>query len=520
MSEQSEKWDSQWSKLLTHSYGEVQADASFKSSLLAKLQQKTAENRSPESESDTTDDQNWSRLLTAAYVPCEPTTEFKGTLMSQLKARQAQLTKPERTADEEEALQTILTKTYHPVTPRREFQTRLLVNLKDRQRSNTEIRIKTRHRTMFMTSLTGMAAAALVMFAVWVSPTMNELTTPTGSSNAFAGRRGPDLPISDLVVPIEPAGIAMRELTSAPANESSFETVPASFGYKVAEAFAAAVLPATAIGLRNMEINSGAGWRAMNATEVAALQPGTKFRSANGSVGHLGFSDHSMVSMSGDAVAEITENGLALSQGTALVSVPEEASDRFRLHFPERDIAVEPGTQLAVLVESPDNYAVDGAPAPLVMVVEDQETAGGFALARGKNGVGPLFARYVYSLDKYVTPDLPGRALCDVECADLEKMFKTQTLQQEAPMATFAGGFSGDRLRRQTTTVSTPVGFTKKGERWVANTYNNEKTTPIRYLSDDYFGLANERRDLARGLALGSEVVIDGGDGTFYEIHK
>lgn len=523
MSEQSEKWDSQWSKLLTHCYGEVEANAEFKSSLLAELKRKTAENRSAESEQETTDDAHWSKLLTSAYPPCEPNASFKSTLLSQLKARQSQVQPAPQQDGEEEAIQTILTQSYQPVAARREFQTRLLDNLKERQRSNTAIRAKSRRRVVFMSAMTSMAAAAAVLFVVWVSPMQTNpvQVRPQAIDVAAIANNAPSLPIPEPkpIVQFDDYNPADGSATTIPA--AYFPDEP-TFNYSVASAFAQPALPPEAVGLKNMEMDTGDGWRAMDETQMAQVRPGIQFRSAQDGAGHLGFSDHSMISMGPDTLLEATEEGFSVLRGVALISVPESTENRFRLHFPERDIAIEPGTQLALLVESRDDFAEGGSPAPLVMVVEDQDTEGGLALARGKNGIGPLFARYIYSLDNYVTPNLPGRPLCEVECEDLEKMFKMQMLSpdsqnnQSVPPYQQLASFNGAPNRPRIT----PAGFTRQGNKWVADSYKNEATQKIRYLSDSYFGLANERRDLARGLALGAEVIVDAGDGVFYEIYK
>ncbi|MCC8190832.1 MAG: hypothetical protein LIP77_09410 [Planctomycetes bacterium] len=511
MNEQSEKWDSQWCRLLTHCHGAVEADQVFKSTLLVDLKRKVAENRDRAEAADAARrDAGWSRLLAHAYVPCDPSPDFKATLLQSLKQKQALSTaNPEAPDVTEPVIQAILASSFQPVKPRQEFETRLLANLKERQRTNTGVRRRNRRRTLFMVAMTSMSAAAMAVFVLWSAP-MTPDSSPPASLNV-----------------LDIAGISHQPQFVPVAAESISQdhaVMPAAFEYRIADAFADAPLPRSVVGLKNIEADAGAGWQAMDADTITALMPGMLFRVARGSDGSLGFSDNTMLTMSSDALVEATPAGLHLRRGSALLSVPDTASRRFRLFFPERDIAVEPGTQLAMFVPSEDEFAAGGAPAPQVMVVEDGDTRGGLALARGKYGVGPLFARYLYNLDNYVTPDLPGRPMCETECEDLEKMFKAQTLQSERPMAAFAGGsvspFGGARFERSFTTVYTPVGFVQQGDRWQAETYRGGPTVRIRYLSDEYFGLANGRRDLARGLALGGNVILDGGDGVFYEIFQ
>jgi hypothetical protein len=271
---------------------------------------------------------------------------------------------------------------------------------------------------------------------------------------------------------------------------------------------------------RNVSVGRNGEWDSAGTGRSydVALEPGMQFRASEG-MGHMEFPDGTLLSLSPDSDLEVTEDGLSVSRGFVLVAVPDSSDGRFRLHFPERDLAVEPGTELAVMVEDPALFAEGGAPAPMVMVV-DRPGSGGLALAKGSNGVGPLFASQLYRLDRYVTPELPGRTLCDAEYQDLENVFKMKTVRETLPMAAFAGGFSGNRDLSYTTTVLSPAGFTRKGDTWVADTYRGEETVKVRYLSDAYFGLANARRDLARSLALGSDAILDAGDGVFYEIHR
>lgn len=534
MSDASNKWDTQWRQLLTHCHGtDVEADAGFKSRLLGELKAKTVEHLDVQTKADEADADKWNRLIKAAYVPCHSEPQFKASLLDQLKARQRQLateteTQPVETAPaivepaaQEEGLRTLLTRSYQPVSARKEFETRLLDNLKERQRRTTSSRLRSRRRTLFMSATSSIAAAAMVMFVVWVMP--------------VAGTIAPSPVKGNLRLPIPDNAVAARaEVESARAvpvsSETAFasdvvpaayEVMPASFGgYRVADAFAGSALPEKAFALQNVEMDAGKGWVTLAANVAVALVPGMRFRSSGG-MAHLEFADGALISLSPESLLKAMPEGLTVDEGFMLVAVPEYFSDRFRLHFEERDIAVEPGTDLAVLVEPRGNYAVGGAPAPMVMVVDRQDVPGGLALAKGKNGVGPLLAKQIYRLDKYVTPDLPGRTLCDTECQDLEKLYKAETVVFNNPPASLVGGFAGhDRDLSYATTVLTPVGFTKQGNRWVAESFAGQPTVKLKYLSDAYFGFANERRDLARALALGGEVVIDGKDGNFYEIYK
>lgn len=538
MSDQSTKWDKQWSELLTRCHGkDVTADTGFKAGLLAELKSKTAENRHAAPETTQDDDANWGKLLKAAYVPCHPEEDFKAGLLAQLKAKQQDTAVTTPAVTEDEGLRIVLTKSYQPVAPRKEFETRLLENLKERQRSATQVRVKSRRRTFYLSMASSVAAAAMVMFVVWLAPVGGNATPSTPARSGDLHLTVPDTDIA-LASPVRQAqpvwpttstsGTVFASLDSAPAAEPSawtgiepavFETVPASFTtYRAADAFSGNPLPAEAFALQNVEMNDGDGWKSVDETQSIELRPGDAFRAGSG-MGHLKFSDGTLLSISPDTILNATAEGLMVAQGFLLVAVPSTSQERFRLHFTERDIAVEPGTDLAVMVEPADKFAEGGAPAPMVMVVASKDNPGGLALARGKTGIGPLFASQLYRLDNYVTADLPSRTLCDTECQDLSKMFNSTTVVEPGiDKALFAGGFAGDRELSNYATVLTPAGFAKKGNRWIADSYGNEQTVQLKYLSDAYFGFANERRDLARELSLGAGVVIDGGDGSFYEI--
>lgn len=584
MSDMSNKWDKQWSVLLTHCHGEsVEANPAFQAGLLAQLKRKTAENLEKTTVSDVGDDEKWSRLMKATYVPCHHDEAFKSALLGKLAAKQRQISAvpavpavPAAAVEindtvEDKVLRTILTHSYQPVVPRKEFETRLLDNLKDRQRNTVVLRRASRRRSLFLSAASGIAAAAMVMFVVWVGPA----SVPADGARPAESRAFASLPIpptasevagasvssgGNLVLPLpemtEEAAVAsaapassspsptstsgtasLRPLrpgsanavfassnvaaVAAPASFASSEVVPASFAhYNVDDAFSGPALPDKAFALQNIEVNAGQGWVGLSDSALVPLVAGMAFRSRGG-MGHVTFSDGSIITVSPNALMTTSERGLTVERGLALVSAPEASRAGFRLHFPERDIALEPGTDLAVMVESSDGYAEGGTPAPMVMVVDRQDSPGGLALARSDNGVGPLFAKQLYRLDRYVTPALPGRALCETECQDLDKFFKMETVRQVGhPMASFAGGFAADRDMGFTATVITPAGYTKRGDKWISDKYQGQETVRLPYLSDAYFGFANARRDLARDLALGSEVIIDGGDGKFYEIVK
>lgn len=537
MSDESIKWDGQWSKLLTHCHGmEAPADAGFKSRLLDELKAKTARHLDAQTRTDEANADKWGRLMNASYIPCHPDEQFKNSLLGQLKARQQSLaTGTAETAEQEpaavsdDAIQTLLTHSYEPVAPRRDFETRLLDNLKERQRRVTSSRRRFRRRTIFTSAASSIAAAAMVMFVVWAMPFPGQTVQSPFKGNLRLPV--PDTALVETREAAEPMQLPIAEISaSAPTaavpvsfDPASFDVVPASFGgYRVADAFAGPALPKNAFALQNIEMDAGGGWTPVDGKSTVMLKPGLRFR-ASGGMGHVEFADGSMISLSPNGLLQATADGLNVAEGFMLISVPDYSSERFRLHFSERDIAIEPGTDLAVLVEPAGEYAAGGAPAPMVMVVDRPDSPGGLALAKGKTGVGPLLARQIYRLDHYVTPALPSRTLYDTECNDLEKFYKAETVHFANPPASLVGGFAtgSDRdTAGYTATVLTPVGFAKQGDRWVAESYGNEPTVKLKYLSDSYFGFANERRDLARALALGSEVVIDGGDGNFYEIVK
>lgn len=520
--------DNQWNKLLTRCHGEeVRPNLIFKAKLLDELKRKTAENKETTSASETepqseaqSEERNWSKLLTHAYVPCTPRPFFKDMLLSQMAAKQAEIAVPAAEDEVDTVLKTMLSQ-YQPVVPRREFQTRLLGNLKERQRSTVIMRKASRRRTLFLSGLSSLAAAAVVLFVVWVMPTATQDSrpAPAGQNMAVAQTAPAPMPAAQ-TAPAAPRSDRMLASATLPASAAIPAAATAGLAlaslsnYRVEDVFKHSPLPSTMRGV-GMEINRGDGWQDMDETMLANVTPGIMLRPKmqDGPSG-LGFGDGSTIHMQPDSVIQTTPRGIAVKQGSLTVNVPANSDSRFYLHFPERDVAVEPGTMLAVAVPAPDLYADGGAPAPVVKVLD-----GGMAVAKGKGGSGVLLANQVYQLDNYITPDLPGRPLCSSECQELQSNFmqpvNPMPMPQYSPTQLVSAGAVTDK---RLTPIR--VGYTKKGTRWQSNSYNGQPTVKIPYLSDEYFALANSRRDLSLPLSLGSEVVFDGGDGNFYEIYK
>ena len=454
-------------------------------------------------------DDQWELLLTRCYGNVEPDADFRSRLLGELKARihepgdeREDATGDGLEADPHEApIRTLIAKAYVPIEPDREFQTRLLANLKRRQKTTVMVREHRRRRSIFSSVVSSLAAAA-VLFVVWLVP-LGDSPVP-GFGIAYT-----DTGDSVLTDALPASGLPERAGFDAdPVHADSFIPNAASSydKFSVDAAFASSPLPKTVGGV-GMELDVGGGWRAMGATLLTRISPGMAFRSTSQTAG-LVFDDGSFMRMLPQAMITATENGFSINQGEVVVTVPGDSRQAFRLHFPERDIAVEPGTDLAVNVPFPGQYAEGGAPAPVVKVFD-----GGLAMARGRNGVGPLLANQAYLIDNYVTPDLPGRPLYATEYAELLDI---------PPSVGFGGGAPGQLVSSFGIAPRTPEpqGFWKVGGKWVAQTYSSQPLTRIQYLSDAYFGLASKRRDLASALAVGPNAIIDAGDGVFYEIYR
>lgn len=520
MIDQAEKWDNEWQKLLTHSYGDVEADRGFRARLLSDLKRKTAENLTASPAAESGNDENWSKLLTASYVPCQPRESFKRNLVAELRLKtklNADADVYESAADapspEDAAMRVLLTKSYDPVKPRKEFETRLLENLKERQRVTRVIKRSSRRRTIWFSAVSSLAAAAMVMFAVWVAPvdsTFAPNSAPDYSQQIASLSSSPSSNTATLETASEPSPVSQMELV--PAGLATLATVGA---YSAVEAFSGRPYPQTVRGI-SMEVDDGDGWKPLDVTTLVELRPGLAFRSVGGEgeKSGLGLSDGSTVLMCPDSVVAVTEKGFTVRKGLATFGT-EKSDERLRLDFNTRDIAVEPGTMLAVSVPSGE-YADAGAPAPLVAVLD-----GGLALMRNENGIGPMFADHIYQMHEFVTPDIPGRPLNNLdrqnlqEALDRDTPFRATTRNSYTPDQMVDGGSVKGSLD-----IARPTGFEKQGTKWVAAGYDNQPTIKLRYLSDEYFGFASQRRDLASALALGGQVILDGGDGNFYEIYR
>ncbi|MDR1613205.1 MAG: hypothetical protein LBT97_10565 [Planctomycetota bacterium] len=487
-----DKRDGQWGVMLSRCYGKVTADDEFRTALLESLKNRIRERA--EGPRDVGSEANWSALLSRTYPPCKPSEEFRTILLRDMKDRQRQIVDIRN----ETVIQGLVS-SYHPVQPRRDFETRLLENLKQRQKTRIIYKRTIRRRSIFASLASGLAAAAAVLFIVRAGPAdMRGASSVPVFAVAAVAPFTQDGEAASVVVPIS-------DFATASARDA-FEAVPAVAEVPALAAFASRVLPKTAVGL-GMELNDGAGWRAMDETTLTRVSPGMSFRSTD-STAILDFDNGSNILLRPGAVVNVAENGIGVERGELAVTVPHQTDNSLRILLADREVAVQPGTMLAVNAHNPDKYAAGGVPAPEVMISD-----GGLALARGKNGVGPLFANQVYLIDNYVTPDIPGRPMYAIECESMERDF--------APA--FDSGNSMSQLVSAPANVftpRTPTGFRNDGGRLVANNYDNQDTVRIEYLSGEYFTLADSRRDLASAMALGANLIFDGGDGVFYEIYK
>ncbi|MDR1535622.1 MAG: hypothetical protein LBU64_11115 [Planctomycetota bacterium] len=517
----------EWHVMLTRCYGGISFNAEFKSGLLGKLRAKLPR---PEPAGMGTEE-DWRRLL-AIPGPCRPAPGFKIGLREKLLARRRELSL-DPDGVEGRLIGRVLSTSFSPITPRREFASRLLRQLKERQTNSLALRRRFRRRSLFFSLASGLAAAAVVLFVILpvASPDFGPGSAPVGApvpDSSQLDRMAKTVPVWD--------GREVASLTDSPPardGNSSLYASPSPPGapaaFKVADIFLSSPLPDRARGL-GMEFNDGGGWREMDPAQAVPVSFGMAFRPARrdnealGGVG-LGFADGSSISMRGDSLLTAGERGFNLGRGVMSVNVPREAGESLRLNFPEREVAVRPGTFLAVSAEAGEQYAEGGAPAPRITVAD-----GGMAVARGRGGSGILFANHVYDIDNYVSPDLPGRPLCLAECEELEKRLAimpgaggAMSNRLAAGQGAYAFGSGGPMLvsdRPSYRNKILPYGFNRQDSRWVADSYDGQPVIGIEYLSDAYFSLADSRRDLAPALALGAEVILDAGDGVFYEIYR
>ncbi|MDR3210424.1 MAG: hypothetical protein LBU79_00715 [Planctomycetota bacterium] len=510
----------QWNRLLSGSTGSAPSPA-FQENLLRQLRARQVSLSSENQESSPVADQSWQRLLASTqHASARP--EFALSLLRELR---------EKMAADGIANQTVSDQP-EGVRPREYFQDHLLINLKARQHAAQIIRSDRRRYSIFAPLLSGLAAAVLLLllgnipFSTTDSPVV--LNPETTSALALV----PDTPpvdtedLRESVASVSPVN-ATPVLSSVPpsVSPSPGTLVAAAYNptgdepvsYDLDAIFALPALPKTVRGV-GVEIDDGNGWKVLDESRLTRLAPGLAFRSIQNQAG-LEFGNGSTILMQPEAILVATSEGFSVKQGELAVNVPVDNSESLRLHFPERDLAVEPGTMLVVNAFYPDRYADGGAPAPEVKILD-----GGLAFARGKSGNAPLLANQVYLIDKYVTPDLPSRPLCRAECDAMENYGLPTGLQSPGQpqrqidprqLVMDTGAFN-----RDISTSASPSGFRQEGNRWVAKTYSGQPTIPVKYLSNPYFGLAATRRDLGSALALGPNVVIDNGEGVFYEIQR
>ncbi len=405
------------------------------------------------------------------------------------------MTDHEKKHDSDRAFRLLLERSYEPPTYREDFKSGLLGKLKERQQevaARQRLARTVRFRAYFLGGFSGMAAAAALAL----------LLTPLFSTQAISpGQANMDKPL--LAQDDRPRRVISSGIEE-PAN-------PAELAAVTEEKQPSAV---------RYRIEGSDEWQALADEDSAfPVNARTVFAVPAEAKQSGGVKTSGGIVMVMDPGSELTcdRDTLAMNTGNAYVFVPKDHAP-FSLALPEYNVSVEPGSRIYLRMNRDGKYVAGQEPAPEVMVVD------GLAFSDSDRGTGPMFPGYSYKLDRYVTPDLPGKKFSSSSATKLREtgggsrlfLADGSSWSKRAP----AQSVFSELTRDGDTAAFDNRSFRYEDGRWFDSTYvDGTPTVKIRYLSTEYNSFLKENRALVPALSLGRNVIV-GKDGAFYEIHE
>lgn len=291
----------------------------------------------------------------------------------------------------EKGLKLLLNQAYHKPEAREDFRNELLERLRHKQRERRSVR---RNRVI---ALFGTVSAAAAMVAITFLPVAS-----------------PD--ISAPAQPASPASIALIEATGGNSGktaplmsplDSPREARVLQTSTSLSESLSG--LQAHAVNAVDVRANGTKQWTRVAAGQDFKLEDGMRLRTPVGAVEpvSVALGSGALVMLDGMSQLEVSDKSLRLLDGRAVVSL-SNSREPLMLRLGGQEMALQAGSMVFARAEDGEEFAANGAPAPVMVLLKGQ------AEPVGENAQ-PLMAGRVYELFDTGTGRYPSRELGSYE---------------------------------------------------------------------------------------------------------
>ena len=280
----------------------------------------------------------------------------------------------------EKGLDLLLNNVYNAPTPSEKFRTDLFTELKERQRKKASAR-RSRVITLY-SSLSAVAAVVVFTFIPGVNMFSNdeldfssdiiEIASTTSSAN-------------------KKSTIDSHTITTEKLVKQASVTIPQSTPTAQFASFDKSTLSSTtAHAINNIDVYSpkNGKWQAIEAGNEFAINSGVKVRTPLGSVQPVNFNidNGPSVMLDGMSSVSVANGALKLDDGRAVVSL-SDSDFPVKLELSSQDVILQPGAMVFATLDNDNNYADNGIPAPMLVLLKgNANSAGNYnsTLAQGR----------------------------------------------------------------------------------------------------------------------------------------
>lgn len=334
----------------------------------------------------------------------------------------------------EKGLKLLLNNAYDRPEPDENFRNQLLERLRGKQSQTRAVR-RRRVLTLYSACTTAAAAAVVIGFVPFSALTQYPAGgQASGTITAQAPQpEATNLTTSQFVTPSRtpdlrklflentrsgselPGAITVSNHSSAPsALSDNTDRIPAS-SVPTAPLLTLAGTQAQALNAIDIRNENATDWTALKPGSTFKLQKGMQIRTPVGMVDPttIAIGNSTMLMLDGMSRINVGEQSLQLQDGRAVLSLSNSRS-AVGMQLAEQELALQPGTMAFLRVEDNEDYAHNGAPAPVLVLLK------GTALpitesGQVREGSNVLTAQKVYELYNTGTGRYPSRALGSYE---------------------------------------------------------------------------------------------------------